>query len=83
MRRLKPDPVPCELIERLIQTASSVPSGANPQTPRLSSSTIGSRGGVLTMIAPHATRHEWVKDGTARFGPTRKCTTVGRLPSDG
>jgi len=32
MRRLKPDPVPRELIERLIEAASYAPSGGNHQT---------------------------------------------------
>lgn len=34
MRRLKPDPVPRELIERLIQAASWAPNGGNLQTTR-------------------------------------------------
>ncbi|ORA39388.1 nitroreductase [Mycobacterium aquaticum] len=34
MRRLKPEPVPRELIERLIQAASWAPSGGNSQTAR-------------------------------------------------
>jgi len=32
MRRLKPDPVPAELVERLIEAASYAPSGGNNQT---------------------------------------------------
>jgi nitroreductase family protein len=34
MRRLRPEPVPRELIERLIQAASWAPSGGNSQTTR-------------------------------------------------
>jgi nitroreductase len=31
MRRLKPDPVPDELINKIVQVAQWTPSGGNPQ----------------------------------------------------
>ena len=30
----------------------------------MSTAKFGGRGGVMTRIAPHATGHEWAKDGT-------------------
>lgn len=43
MRRLKPDPVPRELLEQIVELASFAPTGGNTQTIRMSLLTIGAR----------------------------------------